>query len=126
MAVKWQEGTASGKAYCVECGGLLTRQDRRPRSLALRLKYPNTKLYVCRECGCRNVVSRAPRTESKSRAVAVGDTPVPPQPAPDERIDEIRERIERNRRACLKLKELIKADERLLQSLTHSSVPRQQ
>ncbi len=119
MTVKWQEGAVSGKNYCVECGGLLMQQDRRPRSLALRLKYPNSKLYVCRDCGCRNVVSRVPKNVTSRPPVDVGKAPVAPGPTPDERIQEIQQRIERNRRACLKLKELIKADERLLESLTH-------
>ncbi len=115
MSFKWQTCSETGKCYCVDCGGLLTSNDRRPRTLVMRLKHPDSRLYICRECGCRNLVSRqtTPSVASAPPVEVGGHLDA----SPEARRREIEQRIERNQRACLKLKEMIDSDRRLLKSL---------
>ena len=116
MSFKWQSCGETGKCYCVDCGSLLTGTDRRPRTLVMRLKYPGSRLYVCRECGCHNLVSRqAIPSVATAPPVRVGSRPTV---SPEVRRRELEQRIERNRRVCLKLKTLIDSDSRLLKSLS--------
>ncbi len=118
MSFKWQQGDASGKDHCAECGGLLTAQDRRPRSIAMRLQHPVSRLYICRECGCRNLVGRVEAKPQPPTVVGETGDGSRHQLSKAERLRQIRHRIERNTRAYVKLRELIDSDRRLLKSLS--------
>ncbi len=111
-----QHGGASRKYHCGKCNGLLTRQDRRPRTLKMRLKHPNSQLYICRECGARNLVKRAPSPAPQSSPTPIRSQQ--PSRSPAERYREIQQRIVRNKRAYVKLRAMIDSDKKLLERMS--------
>ncbi|HFD87079.1 MAG TPA: hypothetical protein ENJ35_05340 [Gammaproteobacteria bacterium] len=92
---------------CAKCHNQLTRHDRRPRSLRMRIQHHDSRLYLCPECGTKNLILHPPaHVDDRKGSPAVC------------RYHEVRQRIARNRRAYVKLREIIESDQRLLKHLS--------
>lgn len=110
-----QKDRVQGKLRCNECNGLLTQQNLRPRTMVERLRYPDSRLYICRDCGARNLIDHS-SAESGAAAKQSSDRL---SEAELERRRFIENRLERNTRALIKLRELVRSDRRLLKYLSN-------
>lgn len=83
----------------------------------MRLKHPDSRLFICRECGCKNLVGRVASKPAPPTVVGDGGDDSLHPLSKAERFQQIRQRLDRNTRAYTKLRELIESDRRLLKSM---------
>ena len=100
---------------CARCNGRMDHHDRRPRSLRQRIQHRDSRLYVCPECGTKNLILHKPAHRHASDSAGAESSAV-------SRYHEVERRIARNRRAYVKLREMIESDRRLLKHLSNSSL----
>ena len=115
---KWQKGSSTGNHRCIDCGHDLSRHDMRPRNILMRLKHPDSHLYICRACGCQNLIETSSESKAAAKLRQSGNHAPVEVTSKAERLHQIKLRIARNKRAYIKLREIIESDQRLLKVMS--------